>query len=412
MLRSPCRNLTNTPKLYSILFIVLVPSVSVNLKGAIFMADLSPTDLFTTKQAAEILGVTPRTLRYWNEKKIFMPFIIDHKGEFRYTREQISQLKSVYHKGWENIYKNSAPLSDFPTISSGQNVKLDDSPGGQSLDDFFRNPENKIIQKINFQIFPSKLRIVTNDRLSKKIFELTQDDLHDWIENHKTMNFIEMFNHKKFGEITSPIKLSVDGENFSISEPLDQFDGAVLSVCNSEWIAKNPITTPSIIYRGLTGKVGKNDAEPSKDQLTAIFNSINKLMRLQLDYDLSDLCEKLKYNGGKPERLISTLLPCHYLKSSTINGKDTTVIYFDREPVLLTVAKIKNYQLLTYDATLLDVPKQNNTPMNISVKNYVMQRVQEIKLHKLTPVITFDDIFQKCRLENASRDKKLDARVC
>ncbi len=262
----------------------------------------------------------------------------------------------------------------------------------------------------NFQIFPSKLRIVTNDRLSKKIFELTQDDLHDWIENHKTMNFIEMFNHKKFGEITSPIKLSVDGENFSISEPLDQFDGAVLSVCNSEWIAKNPVTTPSIIYRGLTGKVGKSDAEPSKDQLTAIFNSINKLMRLQLDYDLSDLCEKLKYNGGKPERLISTLLPCHYLKSSTINGKDTTVIYFDREPVLLTVAKIKNCQLLTYDALLLDVPKQNNTPMNIVVKNYVMQRIQEIKLHNLTPIITFDNIFQKCRLENISRDKKMDAR--
>lgn len=133
-------------------------------------------------------------------------------------------------------------------------------------------------------------------------------------------------------------------------------------------------------------------------------------MRLQLDYDLSDLCEKLKYNGGKPERLISTLLPCHYLKSSTINGKDTTVIYFDREPVLLTVAKIKNCQLLTYDALLLDVPKQNNTPMNIVVKNYVMQRIQEIKLHNLTPIITFDNIFQKCRLENISRDKKMDAR--
>ena len=262
----------------------------------------------------------------------------------------------------------------------------------------------------NFQISPSKVRVITNDRLSKKIFELTQDDLSDWIQNHKTMNFIEMFNHKKFGEITSPIKLSVDGENFSISEPLDQFDGGVLSVCNSEWNAKNPITTPSIIYRGLTGKVGKSDTEPSKDQLAAIFNSVNKLMRLQLDYDMTNLCEKLKYNGGKPERLVSTLLPCHYLKSSTINGKDTTIIYFDREPVLLTVAKIKNCQLLTYDAKLLDVPKQNNTPMNIAVKNYVMQRIQEIKLHKLQPILTFDDIFQKCRLENASRDKKLDAR--
>lgn len=262
----------------------------------------------------------------------------------------------------------------------------------------------------NFQVSPSKVRVITNDRLSKKIFELTQDDLSDWIENHKTMNFIEMFNHKKFGEITSPIKLSVDGENFSISEPLDQFDGAVLSVCNSEWNAKNPITTPSIIYRGLTGKVGKSDAEPSKDQLAAIFNSVNKLMRLQLDYDMTSLCEKLKYNGGKPERLVSTLLPCHYLQSSTINGKDTTIIYFDREPILLTVAKIKNCQLLTYDAKLLDVPHQQNTTMNISVKNYVMRRIQEIKLHNLQPILTFDDIFEKCRLENSDNKKKLRAR--
>ena len=264
--------------------------------------------------------------------------------------------------------------------------------------------------KTNFQVLPSKVRTVSNDRLSKKILELTQDDLQDWIEQHKTLNFIEMFNHKKFGEITSPIRLSVDGENFSISEPLDQFDGAVLSVCTSEWLANNKITTPAIIYRGLTGKVGRSDAEPSKDQLAAIFNSVNKLMRLQLDYDMSNICEKLKYNRGKPERLVGTLLPCHYLKASTINGTDATIIYFDAEPILLTVAKIKNNQLLTYDATLLDVPKQQNTTMNISVKNYVMQRIQEIKLHRLQPIITFADVFEKCRIKNANRKKKMDAR--
>ena len=133
-------------------------------------------------------------------------------------------------------------------------------------------------------------------------------------------------------------------------------------------------------------------------------------MRLQIDYDISDLCEKLKYNNGKPERLVSTLLPCHYVKSSTINGNDATIIYFDREPVLLTVAKIKNNQIITYDATLLDVPNQQNTPMNITIKNYVMLRVQEIKLHKMNPVITFDDVFHKCRIDNASSDKKMNAR--
>ena len=262
----------------------------------------------------------------------------------------------------------------------------------------------------NFQIIPSKIRVIPNDRVSKKLFNLTTADIQDWIEFNKTYNFIEMKNHKKFGEIGCPIKLSIEGEKFSISEPLTHFDSSVLSVCISEWAVENKITTPAIILRGLTGKIGKHDAEPSKDQLAAIFNSINKLMRLQLSYDMTELCEKLKYNNGKPEKLVSTLLPCHYIKSSTVNGNDTTIIEFDRESPLYKITKIKNNQIVTYDATLLDVPNQQNTPMNITVKNYVMLRVQEIKLHKMVPVITFNDVFQKCRINNADNKKKLRAR--
>ena len=48
--------------------------------------------------------------------------------------------------------------------------------------------------------------------------------------------------------------------------------------------------------------------------------------------------------------------------------------------------------------------------MNIAVKNYVMQRIQEIKLHRLTPIITFEDVFKKCRIENAHGEIKRRAR--
>ena len=261
----------------------------------------------------------------------------------------------------------------------------------------------------NIQIYPSKVRITPNDRVAKKLFNLTDSDLQDWIEKHQKYDFIEMQNHKKFGKILSPIELSVEGENFTISEALDQFDCAVLSVCISEWKAGNRYTTPSIIYRGLTGKVGDSDANPSKDQLAAIFNSIDKLMRLQLTYDMTDLCEKLKYNNGKPEKLVSVLLPCHYLKSSTVNGKDTTIISLDAESPLWRIAHIKNHQIITYDTNLLNVPNQQNTKMNITVKNYVMIRIQEIQLHKLQPVITFKDVFEKCRIED--KDNKIKQRA-
>ena len=87
------------------------------------------------------------------------------------------------------------------------------------------------------------------------------------------------------------------------------------------------------------------------------------------------------------------------------------MIYFDRESPLLTIA-LDRKQLLSYDVSLLDVPGQRNTIMNIMLKNYSIRRVAEIKAHnkQLVPTITFADIWEKCRLENASRKTKLDAR--
>ena len=84
------------------------------------------------------------------------------------------------------------------------------------------------------------------------------------------------------------------------------------------------------------------------------------------------------------------------------------LIFFTDEPPLLKMAQIKK-QLISYDATLLDMPGQN-TPMNIEAKNYTMLRTQEINSHKqLTPTITFVDEFKKLRIENA--DNKIKQRV-
>lgn len=270
----------------------------------------------------------------------------------------------------------------------------------------------KFEAKHNVQIYPTRQRIVPNDRLSKVIFNLTDDDYLLALERQEPLDLVEMKNHKKFGEILSPFKISLDGDNefFYITEPLNQFDCAVLSVGISEYSFGNTFTTPSIIYRNLTGKVGRSDAEPQKDQLAAIFQSVNKLMRIQLFYNSSELCSKLHYKPSCAKEFVSTLMPCRYLKSSTINGKDTTLIELLAPSPLFEIAKMKNEQLLTYDATLFNIPNQNNTPLAIAVKFYVMNRIQEIKLHKMTPTITFADVFQKCRVVNSGNKAKLDLR--
>ena len=266
-------------------------------------------------------------------------------------------------------------------------------------------------EKQNFQIYPAKQMIVPNDRASKKIFNLTLADLQDWIAQQDTVDFIEILQHKKLGKVLSPMKLCVDDETFTISEPLDQFHCAVLCAGISELYFDNHQTTPAIIYRAITGKVGDNDANPSKNQLAEIISAFELLMRLQMKYDMSNYCQMTGCNDGNPITLISPLLPCRMLKSSTANGKDTSVIELLGESPLLLSSQIKNNQLLTYDNSLLNVRNMNNSRMNIAAKHYGMRRVQESSLHRqMSSTITLPDYFNKLRIENASRKVKMDAR--
>ena len=119
-----------------------------------------------------------------------------------------------------------------------------------------------------------------------------------------------------------------------------------------------------------------------------------------VDYGAENICQVMGYNNGNPFIGKAPLLPAAYIDFSAVSGDNDTLIFFTDEPPLLKMAQIKK-QLVSYDATLLDMPGQN-TPMNIASKNYTMLRIQEIILHKqLTPTITFSDVFKKLRIENA-----------
>ena len=262
----------------------------------------------------------------------------------------------------------------------------------------------------NVQVYPSRTLCVPNDRFAKVLFNLSDDDFSSCITNQETVNLTEMNQHKKFGRIYSVFNLSTEeGETFTISEPLDQFDCDVLTVCISEFNAGNSYITPAIIYRGLTGKVGRGDAEPSKDQLACIIHSVEKLMRLQVRISMNSTCKKLNYNDGKGFFILSTLLPSEYI-ATTVNGKESIVIHLLEASPIWKVASVKNNQFLSFDSKLLDIPHQQNTKLNIMVKFYVLRRVLEIIAHNMTPSITFADVFSKCRIENADGKTKLRAR--
>ena len=262
-----------------------------------------------------------------------------------------------------------------------------------------------IIHKITGGIRPSKTRVEINDKLAKVIFKLSDEGTGELL-NGETFCIVEK-RSKKFGEITTAYKI-LNAAGYQVLRPFTMFDRFVLAVCISEWLAGNRYTTVAIIYRALTGKIGKGDSKPSVTQRKAIIESLEILMSRIVDYGAEDICQIMGYNNGNPFVGKAPLLPAAYIDFSSLNGESDTLIFFTDEPPLLKMAQIKK-QLVSYDATILDMSGQN-TPMNIASKNYTMLRIQEIILHKqLTPTITFADVFRKLRIENA--DNKIKQRI-
>ena len=263
-----------------------------------------------------------------------------------------------------------------------------------------------IIHKITGGLRPSKIRVEINDKLAKVIFKLS-DEGTDELLGGKTFEIVETRN-RKLGEVTTAYKI-LNAAGYQVLRPFTMFDRFVLAVCISEWLKGNRYTTVAIIYRALTGKIGRSDAKPSVAQRKAIIESLEILMSRIVDYGAEDVCKVMGYNDGNPFVGKAPLLPAAYIDFSEVSGDNDTLIFFTDAPPLLKMAEVKK-QLVSYDATLLDMLGQN-TPMNIAAKNYTMLRIQEISLHKqLTPTITFFDVFKKLRIENADNKTKLRVR--
>ena len=77
--------------------------------------------------------------------------------------------------------------------------------------------------------------------------------------------------------------------------------------------------------------------------------------------------------NGKPKTLRDV-----FDDLSDVDGQKTTIIELTAESTLLTAARLKNNQIISY-VELLNVPRQNNTPLNIELKHYAIRRVMETK---------------------------------
>ena len=241
-----------------------------------------------------------------------------------------------------------------------------------------------------------------NDKLTKRLFNHTPEEYVTLFEEGGLL--VEVKDFPKVGEIITPYWLELV-DDYTDKSPLTMFARAVFTACVSEWVIGNRHTTVGIIFRHITGKPRNSKAQPTSAMKELILFCIRKMMCTVLRVDMTEVCKNLNYNDGIPLILNAPILPCKYVEE-IINGQESTVIYFYDESPLLTVARVKNNQLLSVEPKLLNVPNQTNSSRNISVRHCIIQRVLEITRHKMKPIIKFDYIFQVCGLMDADYEQK------
>ena len=276
-------------------------------------------------------------------------------------------------------------------------------------------------EKKKFQIQRRVKKIVSpNDKLSKTLFNLPAGEYADVIQNGrrdyvtekiirgkkiKTYFWLGIIGVSEGEEIPTHFKVEGIG-TVNICRPLNEYDRDVFVACISAQETGFEGITVDSLFRVITGDDKK---QPTPAEKTAILESIGKLLITAITIDFSEAREKMKKYDSVPKRLVGAILPCKYLDGVEVNGRKTAIIKFLDESPLITIARAKK-QIISYPAALRDIPNQNNTPLVIMIKSYVIRRVEEIIQHNMTPTITFADVFNHCGLTEADKWQKQDAR--
>lgn len=236
-----------------------------------------------------------------------------------------------------------------------------------------------------YEILPEN-RVNPNDKLTKTVFDPSDNIL-------ESGNFL--IRESRMG-ITTRVTFS--------SEEINRFDvrdREVGMACFSLYEAGNRFATTEQIYRVMTERPTIRLQFKEEKQIRT---SLERLIGSTIKVDLSGVVEM----GYKTERseLFGSILPAKFVTGIKLNGSRKTVIQFLDESPLVTLAKIKNNQLITYSAELLNTEKRMSIE-KVAIRNYVRRRIEECRNHKqMIRMITFDNLFQKNGLNNKSSTEK------
>ena len=355
-----------------------------------------------TGQVAKLLGVTNRTVNFWAENGILTPVHKTGAGYNLYSQAQITEFCQTA----KNLLPSAQNHEKSPSIKNRTAKNLQQAATNCDKSLALVEPEKK---RESIRLIPAKMLVMTNDKLTKELFRHTPEE---YLRLFEAGGLLREKKLPKIGEIFTSYWLELD-DDYTDKSPLTMFAKAVFTACVSEWIIGNRYTTVGVIFRHITGKPSGSNAQPSPAMKELILFCIRKMMCTILRVDMTEVCKHLNYNDGEPLILNSPILPCKYVEGIRINGnKAETVIYFFDESPLLTIARVKNNQLLSVEPRLLNISKHSGSPKSISVRHCIIQRVLESFLHqtdsKIEPIIAFDYVFKVCGFMNADSKKKCE----
>ena len=267
---------------------------------------------------------------------------------------------------------------------------------------------------------PASIMKICNDALTKALFSISARDYETITQNwNKSIKINEgTTRDKKKTKVKSICTLSFvppkdisDEELAAIKKPLDQFDRAVMASIISELKAGNGAMSIGAIYRDISGKSTDDSRNKLTDKQTAeILVAIHKLRAVRITTDTKSESEQLGYEEGGVKFDNKPLINVKIVEEK-FRGQQTKIVKMLDIPPLLDVAEYKN-QVLEVGRKIFDIGRTINNRDIVSVKFYTICRAVEIlgAKGKLTSTITLEDIWDKCNLTDASRDKKRNMR--
>lgn len=249
--------------------------------------------------------------------------------------------------------------------------------------------------------------VVPCDKWSNHMFGIPDDLFADMLRQGEYAECKEFVGKDK-GAVITRYWLQ-NAEDYTGMKPLEPFHREVLYLLIAAYEQGFRYASFSMTLDGLTG--GTEKRHVYSEQFAAIEEAIKKLAGTIVTADLTPLLEAVpayrkRYKGSF--KLSGQILPCRFVEAE-LNGQKTIAVELFAESPLMTVAKAKQ-QLLTYDAAPLAIPGQRNTERVMTIKGWLLRRIESAKAGRLNRSILFKTLYEECGLADASKWQKQDAR--